>query len=106
MADKLGEFLNAFHIDPKSMEETLVGQVEYFPDGRLIVIEVEPSFDAKLRDAVAAINAKAAIVEIVPSDSSDAEERALASKVTKRGEDTFFGAMNDYLKRYYAFTVG
>jgi hypothetical protein len=35
-----------------------------------------------------------------------AEDRALASKITKRGEDTFFGAMNDYLKRYYTFAVG
>ena len=106
MAEKIAEFLNVFHIDPKSLEKTLIGQVEYSPDGQLTVIEAKRSFDAKLRDAVAAMNAKDAIVEIVPSDASDAEDRALASKITKRGEDTFFGAMNDYLKRYYTFAVG
>lgn len=106
MVDGLVEFLNVFHIDPRSQYETLIGKLEYAPDGRLTVIEVAHSFDTRLRDAVAAMNAKDAIVEIVPSDAPSVERRALASKTIRREDNAFFGAMNAFLQRYYAFTIG
>jgi len=106
MSDDITETLSVFHVDPKTQEESRIGEVEYDAGGRLTVLDVDPAFDARLRAAVAAMNGKVEIVELVPPDAPDAPKHAIADKVTKRGDEGFFEAMSDYLERYYGFTLG
>jgi hypothetical protein len=106
MSDDVVETLNVYCVDPMTQEESRIGIVEYTSDGRLTVIDVDPAFDGKLRDAVAALNGKTEIVELIPSDAPDATKHAVATKVTRRGDEEFFGALSGYLERYYGLTLG
>lgn len=106
MSDDVSESLSVFRTDPATGEESRIGAIEYAASGQMTVLDVDPAFDATLRAAVQAMNGKAEIVELVPPDAPDAEPHALASRITKRGDEAFFEAMAGYMERYYGFSLG
>jgi hypothetical protein len=106
MSHSIIEIITVFLVDPATPQQTRIGEVEYSADGRLAVIDADPAFNAGLRAAVAALNSKAQIVELVPPDGPDTPRDAVSGRVTRRGDERFFEAMTSYLERYYGFTLG
>jgi hypothetical protein len=105
MSDDVAAMLDVFRVDAQTGEETKVGEAEMSADGRLGVVEVEPEYDARLRAAVASVNAKAEIAELVPPAASE-RPFATAARVTKRGDDEFLPALSRYMQKYYGFSLG
>ena len=103
--DEVAAILDVFRVDPANGAETAVGSLELFESGRLAVLEVEPDSVAKLTEAVASINGKAQIVEIVPPANATGAGQT-GSRVTQRGDPDFVQAVNRFLRTYYGFSLG
>lgn len=106
MSDTLPETtLDLYRIDAETGDETLAGQAEYYADGRLVLLQAEPEFEAELRTAIDTINSKPRLVEMVPPEASETPF-ATGAQVTERGAPDFIQALDRYLRRYYGFGVG
>jgi len=105
MSEALTQILDVYRIDPDGAEAQRVGEVEFAPDGRLSLTDVDPDMATKLRQAILAVNGQEEIVELAPPDAT-AERYDLGTRVTKRTESGFFDAVNRFLARYYGFSLG
>ncbi|HMF10724.1 MAG TPA: hypothetical protein VKE94_00410 [Gemmataceae bacterium] len=99
------QVLNVYSIEEDAEDETLIGKIQYEPDGRLTLLQAEPNQESFLANVVASMNAKDVLVEKVPPPD-EAEEGTVYSKVVKRGEADFFRAFQEYLARYYGLSLG
>jgi hypothetical protein len=97
--------LTVFQVDPESGSEMEVGSVGVSTDGRLAVLQVSPEAAENLSRAVAAMNAKPSVVELVP-DADATGPGDLGAKVTERDDPAFIVAASRYMARYYGFSLG
>ena len=104
-ADDVTTILSVFRIDPESGTETEVGSVGVSTSSRLAVLEVSPEAAEGLARAVAAMNAKPRVVELVP-DADAGGPGDLAAAVIERDDPGFIGAASRYMARYYGFSLG
>lgn len=104
-AEEAAAILDVFRVDPATGAERRAGAVELFAGGRLAVLEADPAWEAKLRAAIEAVNGKPQIVELVPPAAAT-EAGQTAARVTPRSDPNFLQAVNRYLVRYYAFSIG
>lgn len=98
------QILNVYAIDEETEDETLIGKVQYDPDGRLTLLQADPDQETFLNNVVENMNAKDVLVEKVPPPP-EAEEFAVYSKVVKREDEDFFRALQDYLLKYYGLSL-
>ena len=104
-ADNVTAILTVFRVDPETGTEAVIGSVGASMGGRLAVLEVSPEAAEKLGRAVAAMNAKPHVVELVP-DTDAAGPGDLAAKITERDDPAFIVAASRYMARYYGFSLG
>lgn len=106
MANELPpQVLNVYAVDEETEDETRIGKVQYHPDGRLALLEAEPDQEGFLANVVESMNAKDVLIEKIPPPPG-AEKRSTHSKVHKRDDADYFGALQDYLLKYYGLSLG
>jgi hypothetical protein len=96
---------DVYSVDEDTEEETLIGRVEYGPQGRLGLLDAEPAQAERLASVVDGINRKEVLVEKV-SPGPDAPRYSTSSRAVKRTDKEFLPALQRYLRQYYGLSLG
>lgn len=96
---------DVYSVDEDTEEETLIGRVEYGPQGRLGLLDAEPAEAERLTSVVDGINRKEFLVEKVPP-GPDAPRYSTSSRAVKRIDKDFLQALQHYLRQYYGLSLG
>jgi hypothetical protein len=97
--------LDVYAVDDETADETQIGKVGYGPNGMLSVLDVETAHLAPLRQAVAIVNRKAALVEMIPP-GPNAPPFAVSTRVVQRTDRDFFKVLQRHLLKYYGLSLG
>ena len=96
---------DVYSVDEDTEEETLIGRVEYGPQGRLGILDAEPAEAERLASVVDGINRKEFLVEKVPP-GPDAPRYSTSSRAVKRTDEDFFPVLQQYLRQYHGLSLG
>jgi hypothetical protein len=99
------QILDVYAVDEETEDETLIGKIQYDPDGQLTLIQTKPDQEAFLENVVETMNAKESLVEKVAPPPDSEETFGLHSKVFERTDEDFLGAMQRYLRAYYGLSL-
>jgi hypothetical protein len=103
--DEVAAILDVYSVDLQTEAERRIGALELSAAGMLAVLEVEPPHALKLSGAVASVNAKPRLVELVPP-SGATEPGQTGALVAERGTPDFVPALDRYFRKYYGFALG
>lgn len=96
---------DVYSVDDDTEDETLIGRVEYGPEGRLGLLDVEPAQAERLASVVDGVNRKESLVEIT-SAGPDSPRYGTTSRAVKRTDKEFLQALQKHLRQYYGLTLG